>query len=274
MDINTLCGSSCFRLEGFRLRRNFLVANRSFDITLSGLFIPGLAAFAVLGILFNPYPTKGRLWFAQNRMGRNCQRLRAWTFRTVTALPKTERPADCPLAVERMTQLLNAPRGDMRLIGPRPECDHHAHRFLSVAPRYWKRRMVRPGISRPANPQSDMSRAPVPRPGRSKPTSTTLPTAADALRHGPFGGALRMSSAGPRRGAGRIGPKSRFASGKLAAHASKKCKVAMYRTGRTNPANCRFLADLWRCVPINSGSQRKKRDFTTRTRSVLSERTE
>jgi lipopolysaccharide/colanic/teichoic acid biosynthesis glycosyltransferase len=75
---------------------------------------------------------------------------------------KMTRRADDPLEEERITrlgrvirqtridelpQILNVFRGEMSLIGPRPDYFHHARRFVRVVPEYRKRHSVLPGIS-------------------------------------------------------------------------------------------------------------------------------
>ena len=49
--------------------------------------------------------------------------------------------------LDELPQILNVLRGDMSLIGPRPDCFHHARKFVRVVPGYRERHNVRPGIS-------------------------------------------------------------------------------------------------------------------------------
>ena len=140
----------------------FRLLKRSFDVGMSLALLPLLGVFAILLWVANPFLNRGKLWFVQTRMGRNCEPFQAFKFRTMTDAPTIERSANCPLEVERITrlggflrktridelpQILNVLRGDMSLIGPRPDYYDHACHYLETVPGYRERHTVRPGIS-------------------------------------------------------------------------------------------------------------------------------
>lgn len=146
-----------------RLRKfGFAVTKRSFDIIMSLALLPFLAILAVALLILNPFYNKGSLFFVQRRMGRNCEPFQAIKFRSMTDVPQVSRSADCPLEVDRITplggflrksridelpQILNVLRGDMSLIGPRPDYYDHAVHYLEQVRGYRQRHAVRPGIS-------------------------------------------------------------------------------------------------------------------------------
>lgn len=143
-------------------RRMFFGFKRTFDIVVSVLLLPLLAISALLLLALNPFHNRGPLFFVQTRMGRNCKPFKAIKFRSMTSVERVARGADCPLDEDRITplggflrksridelpQIINVLRGDMSLIGPRPDYFSHAKRYLREIPGYRARHMVRPGIS-------------------------------------------------------------------------------------------------------------------------------
>lgn len=49
--------------------------------------------------------------------------------------------------IDELPQILNVLKGEMSLIGPRPDFYEHACVFVTTIPRYAERHVVRPGIS-------------------------------------------------------------------------------------------------------------------------------
>lgn len=142
----------------------FLAAKRFFDIAVSLMLLPLLVSFALLLLCLNPFANRGRLFFVQDRMGRDCVAFKAIKFRSMRAAPQLGqgRGAESPLERDRITplgqiirkaridelpQILNVLKGDMSLIGPRPDFLGHAVAFLDTVPGYRERHAVRPGIS-------------------------------------------------------------------------------------------------------------------------------
>lgn len=141
----------------------FQVAKRVFDLVVSVLFLVPLAVLcsAVLLIL-NPLWNKGPLIFSQERMGRDCVPFTAYKFRSMRPVERIKRTADCPLEEDRITplgrilrktridelpQVLNVLKGELSLVGPRPDYIEHARDYLSNVPGYQARHSVRPGIT-------------------------------------------------------------------------------------------------------------------------------
>lgn len=140
----------------------FSVAKRSLDIVFSIILLPFLGIFCLVLLVLNPFHNKGSLFYVQRRMGRYCKPFNAIKFRSMTDVPQVSRSADCPLEVDRITplggflrksridelpQIINVLRGDMSLIGPRPDYYDHAVEFLEKVRGYRERHAVRPGIS-------------------------------------------------------------------------------------------------------------------------------
>ncbi|WP_172297202.1 sugar transferase [Pseudoruegeria sp. HB172150] len=143
--------------------RNFFnTCKRAFDIGMCILLIPFFLTVAAALVLLNPWLNSGPLFFVQKRMGRHCEPFGAIKFRSMSEAEVIERSPECPLEVHRITvlgrfirriridelpQILNVLRGEMSLIGPRPDCYEHAEHYLREVPGYRYRHSVRPGIS-------------------------------------------------------------------------------------------------------------------------------
>ncbi len=133
-----------------------------FDVAMSLVLLPLLVVVAMLLLVLNPFFNPGPLFYMQPRMGRGCRAFTAIKFRTMTPAARITRSAEDPLEHDRITplgrimrrsridelpQILNVLRGDMSLIGPRPDYFHHARRYVRSVPGYRRRHDVRPGIS-------------------------------------------------------------------------------------------------------------------------------
>ncbi len=143
-------------------RRFFWVAKRLFDIIVSLLLLPLLATFAIILLILNPWLNSGPLGFVQIRMGRGCKAFVVFKFRSMQCRGKACRGLNEPIEATRITrlgnfmrktridelpQILNVLRGEMSLIGPRPDAFSHARKFVRLIPEYRTRHHVRPGIS-------------------------------------------------------------------------------------------------------------------------------
>ena len=152
-------------MENYSLRnRNklFWINKRVFDIFISILLLPLLILCScfllVLNLFFNP----GSLFFIQKRMGKNCCSFYAIKFRTMVPVEKITRQYDDPIELDRikpfgkvirkfrldeLPQIVNILKGDMSLVGPRPDYYSHALEFLKKVEGYRKRHDIRPGIT-------------------------------------------------------------------------------------------------------------------------------
>jgi lipopolysaccharide/colanic/teichoic acid biosynthesis glycosyltransferase len=137
-------------------------ASRLLDIVVSvaGLVILGplmlLIAAAVL------LDGGGPVFFAQTRLGQRGRHFRMYKFRKFHARAGSSGPlltrANDPrmsrlgrllaaTKLDELPQLWNILRGDMSLIGPRPERPEHVQRLQQSIPFYRTRLIVRPGLT-------------------------------------------------------------------------------------------------------------------------------
>jgi lipopolysaccharide/colanic/teichoic acid biosynthesis glycosyltransferase len=124
--------------------------------------LPAIALLGLVLLLINPLVNPGPLFFRQERMGRNGRPFRMWKFRTMRPAPVIERAPEAPVERDRITPLgrilrrtrldelpnfINVLRGEMSLIGPRPDAIEHARHFSGSVPGYRTRLRVLPGIT-------------------------------------------------------------------------------------------------------------------------------
>lgn len=143
-------------------REAFFVAKRLGDLAFAVIALPALTVAAAAIWLINLRYNRGPLFFLQRRMGRDCKPFTIIKFRTMTACEGTQRDFGDPLEHCRITafgaflrrtrldelpQAINILLGHMSLIGPRPDCYHHAQSFTELVSGYRDRHRVRPGIT-------------------------------------------------------------------------------------------------------------------------------
>ena len=140
----------------------FWINKRIFDIFVSLLLLPLLIIIGIILLILNRFFNSGELFFIQERMGKNCKVFFAIKFRTMTYTKEITRKYDDPIEINRITplgrilrkmridelpQVLNVLKGEMSLIGPRPDYYLHALKYLEDVEGYRERHAIRPGIT-------------------------------------------------------------------------------------------------------------------------------
>lgn len=140
-----------------------LVVKRVFDLVLSVLLlIPGIPLVAIIAIAIR-LDSPGPAVYRQERVGKDGRAFTAYKFRSM--MPDAEAdtgPVFTSRADPRITkvgrflrrtsfdevpQVLNVLRGEMSLVGPRPERPHFVALFEQEVAGYAQRHEVRPGIT-------------------------------------------------------------------------------------------------------------------------------
>lgn len=141
----------------------YLVLKRAFDIIFSlfiiGASMPLMALIALAIRLTSPGP----VLFVQDRVGLNGNVFRMYKFRTMrvgdnqesaTRWTVSEDPRRTPLgallrrfSLDELPQFFNVFRGDMSVVGPRPERPHFVQTFLQDVKKYNSRHYLRVGIT-------------------------------------------------------------------------------------------------------------------------------
>ena len=144
------------------MNKLFWINKRLFDILMSLLLLPLLLIIGIVLLFLNQFFNSGRLFFIQERMGKNCKVFLAIKFRTMVYSKEITRKYNEPIETNRITplgrilrkmridelpQILNVLKGDMSLIGPRPDYYSHALEYLKIVDGYRERCEIRPGIT-------------------------------------------------------------------------------------------------------------------------------
>lgn len=142
---------------------NYRVGKRIFDVAFAAMVLliisPLFLVIAALVKLTSPGP----IFFSQERYGTNRRPFRMLKFRTMRV--QTENSSDTTWtkkndnrvtligaflrksSLDELPQFLNVLRGDMSVVGPRPERPYFAHQFKSEVPSYMVRHQVKTGIT-------------------------------------------------------------------------------------------------------------------------------
>ena len=161
----------CVRAEALQdsLMENRFVLNRVYhhtkrilDVAVVIIFLP-LIALVGLGVSALIFMFMGRpIFFTQTRYGLDGKSFQILKFRTMRVAKENAKQEETKYADQRVTKLgtflrkwhldeipqfWNVLRGDMSIIGPRPEWDFTAQKFTQEIPIYYLRHTVRPGIT-------------------------------------------------------------------------------------------------------------------------------
>jgi lipopolysaccharide/colanic/teichoic acid biosynthesis glycosyltransferase len=140
----------------------YKVFKAAFDLLcgFAGVFLIALAAIVLF--FLNPLLNPGPVFFVQDRTGRFGVPFRMWKFRTMLPAGILVRGPNDPLELDRITPLgrflrrtridelpnfINVLRGEMSVVGPRPEAATHAEHFGLQILGYTQRHRLRPGIT-------------------------------------------------------------------------------------------------------------------------------
>ena len=134
---------------------------RTADILLSALILVVFSPLMLIIAIGVKLSSPGPVIFAQKRIGRNKEPFMMYKFRSMrvnakqdTAWSSTEDDRKTAFgsfirkySLDEFPQFWNVLKGDMSLVGPRPEIPFFVEKFKEEVPRYMLKHLVRPGIT-------------------------------------------------------------------------------------------------------------------------------
>jgi exopolysaccharide biosynthesis polyprenyl glycosylphosphotransferase len=140
-----------------------LFFQRTLDLIISlvGLII-FMPLFMLIVALLNPIFNKGPLFYVQKRVGQNNEAFTIYKFRTMSLDAEKTGPQYTTkddtrvsgfgrllrrMRIDEFPQLLNIVRGDMNIIGPRPERPEFVQNLSEKIPFYDVRHVIKPGLT-------------------------------------------------------------------------------------------------------------------------------
>lgn len=136
---------------------------RSFDLFFSIILLIVLSPLMLIVAILIKLDSKGPVFFIQERIGYNRKKFNMYKFRSMTVQDKNEEKSKWTVKnddrktkigafirktnIDELPQLFNVIKGDMSLIGPRPERPFFVEKFKEQIPKYMVKHQVRPGIT-------------------------------------------------------------------------------------------------------------------------------
>lgn len=137
------------------------LVKRSMDIVLSVLMILLTSPIMLIAVLGTKLSSPGPVIFRQERIGKDRKPFLMYKFRSMRLNDREDSgwttagdPRRTPFgafmrrySIDELPQLFNVLKGDMSLVGPRPEVPHYVEHFKDNIPLYMVRHQVRPGMT-------------------------------------------------------------------------------------------------------------------------------
>ena len=134
---------------------------RFFDILISLSALIVLSPLMLVIAIGVRISTRDTIFFAQTRIGKNKKPFKMLKFRSMRtndeedsawSTNEDDRRTFCgalirKLSIDELPQLINVLKGDMSIVGPRPEIPHFVEQFRDEVPLYMIRHMVKPGMT-------------------------------------------------------------------------------------------------------------------------------
>ena len=160
--IETIGRSKLINMRTNRLENvGWAILKRGFDIAASGLGLVILSPLMLIIAVCVKRSSPGPVLFRQKRVGFQRKEFEMLKFRSMrqndeedTAWTTNEDPRRTKIgsfirktSLDELPQLINVLKGDMSLVGPRPELPHFVEQFKETIPYYMVKHQVKPGMT-------------------------------------------------------------------------------------------------------------------------------
>jgi exopolysaccharide biosynthesis polyprenyl glycosylphosphotransferase len=140
----------------------YLVAKRGTDILISLIGLVTFSPLFILAALAIKLESRGPVFYSQTRCGLHNRPFRIWKLRSMRIDAESDGPQWASAKDKRVTfvgrilrktrldeapQFWNILRGEMSLVGPRPERPEFVAKLASEIPYYEQRHLVKPGLT-------------------------------------------------------------------------------------------------------------------------------
>lgn len=135
---------------------------RLFDIVVSIVVLTGLSPVFLISMILVRASGSGPIFFKQERIGYKGQKFKIIKFRSMIADAETNGPQlsceDDPritpwgrimrkYRIDELPQFFNVLKGEMSVVGPRPEREYYINKIVKIAPYYRQLHKLKPGIT-------------------------------------------------------------------------------------------------------------------------------
>lgn len=162
MSVTTNLNSRASQLFDLRIPNSYITAKRVLDVTAIIAVLPFISVIIALTAVAIKLESSGNVFFWQKRVGMNGKVFNMLKLRSMTATSEKDgsqfaQSNDMRVTrvgkfirkfrIDELPQMWNVVKGDMSIIGPRPEQESFVKEFNQTIPNYALRHMVRPGIT-------------------------------------------------------------------------------------------------------------------------------
>jgi exopolysaccharide biosynthesis polyprenyl glycosylphosphotransferase len=160
-NVDVVWGYPLLRLRRDSTRLSRRIAKRMLDIAFAGLMLLVCSPIYATLALAVKFTSRGPVYFRQNRVGKDGRPVTILKFRSMRVNDDSDTKWDVSAdtkvtaigglmrktSLDELPQLWNVVRGDMSLVGPRPERPFFVEQFKTEVPHYQDRHRVAVGLT-------------------------------------------------------------------------------------------------------------------------------
>jgi exopolysaccharide biosynthesis polyprenyl glycosylphosphotransferase len=160
-DVDVVWGYPLLRLRRDAMRLTHRIAKRLFDVSIAGVLMLLLSPLYGAIALAVKVTSPGPVYFCQGRVGKHGKMVKVLKFRSMRVNNDSDTQWDVSAddrvtsvgrllrktSLDELPQLWNVVRGDMSLVGPRPERPFFVDQFKQEIPHYHDRHRVPAGLT-------------------------------------------------------------------------------------------------------------------------------